>query len=122
MQGRRGPSGSLRLALDRQFGVARPLVPRAEVVPGVVAGGPERDDGEPGARARVAVRDHRAVVLADQRSDLLGGLGLARPREERGNLHVSRARDVPLAGIARIAALAGVLVVAPDVQDQRVAV
>ena len=36
-----------RLALQRQLGVARPLVPRAEVVPRVVAGGAERDHGSP---------------------------------------------------------------------------
>src|SRR5581483_3491565 len=70
----------------------------------------------------MAVRDDRRVVLADVRPDLVGCLRHARPREERRDLHVLRARNVALARVAGIAASARELVVPANVEDQRSAV
>ena len=101
------PRSDPPLPLERQLVVARPLVPRAGVVPGPVAGRPERHRGDGRARARVAVRDDlRALGQADERADLLRRQRHARRREELARLEVPRARDVALARVARIAALA----------------
>ena len=69
--------------------VARPLVPRARVVPGAIAGRAQRHRGERRARARVAVRDDlRAFGEPDQRADLL-----RRPAAARARRTARRPRD-----------------------------
>ena len=117
----RACSRALReLALERQLGVAAPLVPRAGVVARVVAGRAQRERRERGARAGVAVRDDLgALGRADERADLLGGKRAARRAEERRRPHALRAGDVPLPRIARAAALARVLLLAADVEERR---
>ena len=95
-------------------------MPRAGVVARVVAGAAQRERRERRARAGVAVRDDLgAFRRADELADPLGRLRHARRREERLDLDVPRARDVPLPRVARAAALARVLLVAADVEDRQ---
>src|SRR5436305_12161467 len=109
-----------RLPLERQVGVAAPLVPGAGVVARVVAGAAERERRECRARAGVAVRDDlRALGRADERADLLCRQRQPVLAEERVDLHALRTGEVALPRIARAAAPAGVLLLAPDVEDRQ---
>src|SRR5438067_2336092 len=97
-----------------------PLVPRAGVVAGVVAGAAQGECRERRARAGVAVGDDlRALGRADELADPLRRLRLAGSGEERADLDASRARDVPLPRVTRAAAPAGVLLVAAHVEDRQ---
>src|SRR5204863_767690 len=120
---RRGARERAGLAFDRQLGVARPLVPRAGVVPRAVAGGPEREGRTRGARARVAVRDDvGSVGEIDCRTHLLRSSRLPRVVEEGVEVDAARAGNVPLAGVTRVAAAPGVLLGRPDVENRKRAV
>src|SRR5262245_34263901 len=97
MSGGQTPTCPLESRLDGQVVAARPLVPRAGVVPRVVAGSPEALDGERRARADVAVRrDLRAFRQADELAHLLCGPALP----ELDHVEVPRTGQVPLANIA----------------------
>src|SRR5581483_918683 len=114
---RRPPAGVL--ALERQLGIPRPLVPRPRVVARVVARASERERGERRARARVAVRDDlRPLRRTDELADPLGRERPALVVEERVDLHASRAGDVALSRVARAAPLARVLLLAADVEQR----
>src|SRR3990170_514236 len=66
------PLGSRRRRLRGQLRVARPLVPRAGVVPRVVPRGPQHLRREARAVAAVAVRDHLcALGEPDERAYLV---------------------------------------------------
>ena len=103
---------SLR-GFDRERVVGGPLVPRARVVPGPVAGGLEQTNGHRGAAARVAVRDHlgtcgRADVLPDRLS--------VRQLHQHLQVDVPGSRNVPLPGVAGVAGVAHELLVRPHVE------
>src|SRR5437867_3606918 len=115
---RRSPS-----AFHRQLAVSRPLVPRARVVARGVAGGPERERGQRRPGAGVAVRDDLgALGKADELPYLLRRRGLSRRDVETLVLEQPRAGDVRLAGIARRAGAARVLLGGAHVEDRQVGV
>src|SRR5205814_2965037 len=115
-----GAAGVRPLALERQLGVARPLVPRPGVVACVVARAAQRERRERGSRAGVTVRDDLgAFGRADELADPLRRLGPAGTYEQRRHLDVLRSRDVPLTWVARAPATAVVLVVTADVEDRQ---
>src|SRR3954453_13323190 len=112
--------GAASLALERQLVVPAPLVPGAGVVARVVAGGTERGGRGRRAGAGVAVRDDlRPLGQTDELTDSLGRSRSARPLEELADVEVPRARDVPLARVALVAAAAYVLVRRPHVEDRQ---
>src|SRR6266511_4741109 len=102
----------------RQFGVARPLVPRARVVARAVPGGPQCERRERRARAGVAVRDD-LLGVADPGADVIAGQRLPLCDEEILHVHVASAGDAPLAWIARITVLASELLVGADVDESQ---
>src|SRR4029077_4682018 len=102
--------------LERQVVVTRPLVPRAGVVAGSVAGGAERERRERGPRARVAIGDD-VVRIADARTDLIGRKRLAGTCEQILDGHVACTWDPSLSRVARIAVLASELVLRAHVED-----
>src|ERR1022692_2727872 len=88
----------------------RPLVPRAGVVAGVVAGAAQGERRQCGAGAGVAVRDQLSFFgKADEFADPLRSLRQAGTGEELADLDELRAGNVALSRIAVAAAAAGVL-------------
>ena len=98
----------------RQRGVARPLVPRADVVPRRVARRGEHLHRERRAAARVAVRDH--LGAGGRPDEPLHRLGVGR-LEQRRDVDVAGTRDPPRSRVARCHRLARELVGAPDVEQ-----
>src|SRR4051794_19628036 len=94
---------------------ARPLVPRAGVVPRVVAGRPQDLHRRRGSASGVAVRDELGAV---GQPDPLVDLFLTQLHQLR-DVEVPGARDVALPRVARVAGLAGELRLAAHVEERQ---
>ena len=107
-------AGRLRSPLlDRQRGVGRPLVPRADVVARLVAGGTQQLDGRRRADTGVAVRDHLGALGRTDEGPNLVRVGR---RREREHIDVAGAREMAVADVAGIAHLPPELDVRADVE------
>src|SRR5205809_7180818 len=98
--------------------MARPFVPRAGVVARAVTGGAQRQRRDGQARGGVAVLDELRGI-SDPRADVIARDGLSRRDEQILDMDMTGTRDVTLARIARIAALARVLLGRAHVEDRQ---
>src|SRR5581483_6266237 len=103
-----------RLALDRQVVVARPFVPRADVVACVEAQGAQHLHRDRRARAAVAVRhDFRSLRKAELCTN-----GVGAQLHEPVDVQVDGPGNMTLAGVALLPAGAVVLVRRAHVEDR----